>query len=76
MITRIKSLDYWGRLPHSRDVLDKFINSIYDSIGTCKECKHGLNSRESDNYKYCKFHNYEEHENSWYCADFKRKQND
>ena len=52
-MTRKKALDYWGRLPHNRDVLDKFINKIYDSIGTCGECKH-YEVREATPNMYCK----------------------
>ena len=49
------------------------VKEIYDSIGTCGECKHYHPRR--NNYDYCKvnyinFSNIDEE--TFFCADFKR----
>ena len=66
---------------HSEDTLTQLLDEVYDSIGTCGDCKHfnyehigvgicgdgkTLNRFELEDYI----------PDSWYCADFERKQDD
>ena len=53
----------------------KLIDSIYDSIGTCKDCQfYDIDSCNSPKMEYiiddCGI---QYRDPTWYCADFKRK---
>jgi len=54
------------------NVVLKDIDRIYDSIGTCGECKHG---RIVDTKIYCPIMSHyadDYYELDWFCADFER----
>ena len=74
-----EELHFGTRLDYmSFNELHMGIEAIYDSIGSCGECKYGVADRvdttlcvNSDSVCY---HNI--HENTWFCADFERKTNE
>jgi len=49
--------------------IEDFVNTIYDSIGSCGECEHKSNTRE----RFCVNIGSSVPDN-FFCADFERKQ--
>ena len=49
------------------------IDIIYSSIGSCRECNHGVDF--GDEFIHCNLFKYSMRED-WYCADFEEKKED
>ena len=54
--------------------LQKLINSIYDGIGICRECRYYKEESE-DTDNVCTIQGIL-HPQDWYCADFETKERD
>lgn len=66
-MTRESAYTYFGRLPPDREVLNKFIDKIYDDLEsrTCENCIHM--KQVSENNKWCDLL---EQYNLKYCSEF------
>jgi hypothetical protein len=82
-ISWLDPVDELGTAPEF-DVL-KAINLIYDSIGSCKECKHyDTKLGKTPNEGHCKVHRDSEQilwvnikvDDNWFCADYERGTNE
>ena len=73
MITRAEARDnIENKIPKYQYEVKVLVNDIYDSIGTCGECK---NATKRHTPYYCSLIDITVPRN-WYCAGFERKVDD
>jgi len=72
-ITEIGEYERWNTGTYDKKLVDKLIDKIYDSIGTCKDCKHA-DKIEKSTLLDCEY--FENVTPNFYCGNFEKNQND
>lgn len=57
---------------HAQSCVMDTLYEVAAIVGSCRDCKHQLNTKRGDGYRDCRLGN-GVHKKEWYCADFENK---